>query len=176
MAGGSDLKPSAEALILTLEIDGETFGRLDALRRRFYPPERNRVPAHVTLFYRLPPERKREIAAFLRDIAAGQKPLDIALSAPKPMERGVALFLVSPQLHALRERLAAEWWPWLGEEDRRAFRPHVTLAHGVSDAEARRTEREIAPLSPPRLRGLGLHLWRYRNDGAWQDLQLHRFR
>jgi 2'-5' RNA ligase len=91
------------------------------------------------------------------------------------MESGVGVFLRSPQLNALRDGLAAEWWPWLTAQDQAGFRPHVTIQNKVSAAEARRTEREVAATRIPRIRGVGLHLWRYRN-GPWEDVQLFRFR
>ena len=79
-------------------MDGEAFAALDALRRRYYAPERNLVPAHVTLFYRLPGERSREIKALLAQMASAQRPIEIPAGEVRAMERGVAIFLHSPQL------------------------------------------------------------------------------
>ena len=75
MAARSDLATGPAPFVLTLEMDGESFAALDALRRRYYTPERNLVPAHVTLFHRLPGERSREITAFLARAVAEQKPI-----------------------------------------------------------------------------------------------------
>src|SRR5687767_1288103 len=75
MAAGDGL--AAAPFVLTLELDGESFGRLNELRRLHYPPERNLVPAHVTLFHQLPGDRGREIKALLRMIAAEQEPIEI---------------------------------------------------------------------------------------------------
>jgi 2'-5' RNA ligase len=174
MAAGSALEPAA--LILTVELDGESFARLDELRRRHYPPERNLVPAHVTLFGRLPADHAREFKALLRQVATGRKPTELELGSAKAMETGVAIFLRSPRLTALREALAAEWWPWLADRDRAGFRPHVTIQNGVSAAEARETQQSIAATFRLRkARGVGLHLWRYR-DGPWEHVQLFPFR
>ena len=41
-------------LILTLRLDPESQARFDALRRAHFPPERNLLGAHVTLFHALP--------------------------------------------------------------------------------------------------------------------------
>ena len=175
MAARSDLATGLAPFVLTLEMDGESFAALDALRRRYYAPERNLVPAHVTLFHRLPGERAREIKAFLGKAVAGQKPIEIPAGEVKTMERGVAIFLRSPQLGALREELAQEWWPWLGDEDKRGFRPHITIQTTLDEAEAHRTRQAIAAVfRPPRIRGTGLHLWRYRN-GPWESERLFRF-
>jgi 2'-5' RNA ligase len=175
MAAGSDLT-SPTGFILTLEMDGEAFAELDALRRRYYPPERNLVPAHVTLFYRLPEDRLREIKALLAKVAAGEKPFDIGVGGVKAIERGVAILLHSPRLSQLHGGLAEEWWPWLTEPDKAGFQPHVTIQNNVSAGEAYRTQKAVAAeLSASRIRALGLHLWRYR-DGRWEDDRLFRFR
>jgi 2'-5' RNA ligase len=174
MAAGDGLGEEPP-LILTLEMDGESFARFDELRRRHFPPGRNLVPAHVTLFNRLPAGRAREIKGLLREVAARQKPIDVVVGEAKALERGVAIALRSPQLHALRETLAAEWRPFLAEPDLAAFRPHVTIQNNVSAAEARTTQRQVsAGRLPHSLRGVGLHLWRYR-EGFWEDVQLFRF-
>lgn len=176
MAPSGALEASPASFILTLEMDGEAFAAFDALRRRHTPPEKNLVPAHVTLFYRLPGERAREIKALLARAASAQRPIDIAPGEVKALERGVAIFLRSPQLGALRQGLAHEWWPWLGDKDKASFRPHITIQTNVDEAEAHRTRQAIgASYRPPRIKGIGLHLWRYRG-GPWEHEQLFRFR
>jgi 2'-5' RNA ligase len=175
MATRGGLSSDPASLILTLEMDGESFAALDALRHRYYAPERNLVPAHVTLFYRLPTDRLREIKALLTKIASAQKPIEIPSGEPKVLERGVAIFLHSPQLNALRGELAREWSPWLDEQDQAGFRPHVTIQTTDSEAEARSTMQEIRAIRRPRIRGVGLHLWRYLG-GPWEHEQLFRFR
>ena len=48
---------------------------LDALRRAHFPPARNQLPAHLTLFHHLPPSIEGELGARLgtetRHVAAG---------------------------------------------------------------------------------------------------------
>jgi 2'-5' RNA ligase len=176
MAAGAGLGAATPPFVLTLEMDGGAFARLNELRRRYYPPERNVVPAHVTLFHQLPGDHSREIKAFLRDVVSRQSAIDVEIGEAKEMGGGVAIPLRSPPLLALRERLAAEWWPWLVEQDRGGYRPHVTVQNKVGTAEARQARQEIAAsLRPFTMRGLGLHLWRYRG-GPWEDVQLFRFR
>ena len=166
---------AALPFVLTLELDGESFARLNELRRRYYPPERNNVPAHLTLFRQLPGERGREIKALLKQIADKQRPIEAGRGELKLIERGVAVFVRSPQLLSLRDMLANEWEPWLGDLDR-AFQPHITLQNNVSESEARRTLREItATFRSPSIRGEAFRLWRYR-DGPWEDVRLFRFR
>ena len=46
--------PDDRPLVLTAALDDETFDWLDGLRRRHFPPERNHLAAHLTLFHALP--------------------------------------------------------------------------------------------------------------------------
>jgi 2'-5' RNA ligase len=175
MATGNGLA-ATPPFVLTLEMDGGSFARLDALRKQYFPPERNIVPAHITLFHQLPGDRAREIKAMLRDAVAGRPVLDVEVTEVKFLGQGVGLSLRSPQLLSLRENLAAEWWPWLVAQDRAGYRPHVTLQNKVSAAEARKTQQSVAAsFRPFTIRGMGLHLWRYLG-GPWEDAGLFRFR
>ena len=163
-------------LVLTLDLDGEAFAELQALRRRYYAPERNVVPAHVTLFKALPGERFRDVRRLLQQAAEREPPIEISVEEVRPLEQGVAVFLRSPRLAALRDQLAREWEPWLAEPDRLRFQPHATIATTGSEAEARRLVRQVsAELRLRRIVGAGLHLWRYR-DGPWEDVRVFRFR
>ena len=175
MAAGSNLASPPAPFVLTLEMDGESFARFDQLRRQHYPPERNMVPAHVTLFYRLPGGEGREIKALLGKAAAKEKIFPVVVGEVKAMERGVAIMLHAPQLSALRRALAAEWWPWLTDQDRLGFRPHVTIANNLGAGEARQIRESVAvTFRAPAMRAVGLHLWRYRN-GPWESERLFRF-
>ncbi len=176
MALGGGLEGRIAPFVLTLELDGYSFAQLDALRRRYFPPERNLVPAHVTMFHQLPGDRGRDIKAMLKAAADKNTRIDIEVAEVKNMERGVAVFLRSARLNALRDSLAAEWAPWLADQDRSGFRPHVTVQNKVDAAEARRTQRLVAAeLRLRTLTGIGLHLWRYAG-GPWEHVQLFRFR
>lgn len=175
MASGGDLSAAAAPLVLTLQLDGGSFAKLNTLRRRYYPPERNLVPAHLTLFHQLPGERAREVRALLALVAKSQRRIGIAPGELREMGRGVALFLRSPQLAALRDQLAREWGPWLTQQDQAGFQPHVTIQNGVAAPQARQTLRELqGELGRLTVEGTGLQLWRYLG-GPWQDLAVFRF-
>ena len=176
MAAGDSLSPGNQPFVLTLEMDGESFARFEELRRRYYPPERNLVPAHLTLFHQLPGDHRREVKALIGSVCRGHAAIDMEVAEVKALERGVAVFLRSPRLMALRDELAREWWAWLGDQDRAGFRPHVTIQNNVDGATARAAQRSVnAGGLPRKVRGTGLHLWRYRG-GPWEDVQLYRFR
>ena len=167
----SDVPP----LIVTLALDGASFARLDDLRRRHYPPERNRVPAHLTLFHALPgaslPAVKRDLAA----ICAARRPFDLRASGWTSLDRGVALAFSSPELLALRRELAFEWRDHLTAQDSARIAPHVTVQNKVAPREADALLRELqAGLRPFAARAEGLLLWRYLG-GPWDLVRRYRF-
>lgn len=159
---------SAAPLILTLRFDRATFARLDGLRRAHFPPERNHIPAHLTLFHALPGEAKEEILDNLHVACAGTAPLALRITGPRSLGRGVALEVEAPGLAALRRLLAQQWRPWLTPQDAQGFRPHVTIQNKVAPDEARALLDAMTPTFEPwEARGEGLLLWHYRG-GPWE--------
>lgn len=160
----------ARALILTLKLDEAAFDWLQALRRRWFPPERNLVPAHLTLFHNLPGAELDVVRATLRDACARTGPLTLEGTGPRSLGRGVAFGFRAPELAAFRAGLADAWDPWLTAQDRQAFRPHVTVQNKVDPEEARALlERLQADGEPFEMIGEGVLLWRYRG-GPWEAL------
>ncbi|CAA9380900.1 MAG: FIG00800187: hypothetical protein [uncultured Phycisphaerae bacterium] len=161
--------PAAAPLILTLGFDGATFGVVDRLRRAHFPPKRNFIPAHLTLFHHLPGERVEAVVADLHDLASRTAAFDLALAGPRFLGKGVALDVVAPPLLRVRADLATRWAAWLGPQDAQPYRrPHVTVQNKVDPAVARglyeRMRREWEPLAG---RGESLRLWRYLG-GPWE--------
>lgn len=157
-------------LILTLALDRESFARFDGLRRRHFPPERNLIPAHLTLFHHLPGAEAGRLLADLAAAARDRGPLPLRVSGLLLLGRGVAFRVESPELQELRARLAAAWSPWLGAQDRQPFRPHVTVQNKVAPADARALHAALSNGFAPFVAwGEGLLLWRYLG-GPWQEL------
>jgi 2'-5' RNA ligase len=162
-------------LIVTLEMDGRSQERFDRLRELHFPPERNFLRAHLTLFHKLPGERATEISADLGEICQSREPLTMTATNLRSLGRGVAYELSSPKLVALRRELAGSWAAWLGAQDRQGFRPHVTVQNKVSPERARALhERLQASFLPFEVEGLGLSLWRYLG-GPWEPAGTYLF-
>jgi hypothetical protein len=88
---------TAAPLILTLAMDDASFERFDALRREHFPPDRNLIPAHLTLFHHLPGgEREGEVAGVVGDACRMYRPMTLRVTGLKFMGRGVAYTLESP--------------------------------------------------------------------------------
>jgi 2'-5' RNA ligase len=164
-----------EPLILTLALDGATFARLDGLRRRYFPPERNVVPAHLTLFHALPGENAAQIRRELAEICARQKAFGIEAVGLRSLGNGVAMAFSSAELVRLRQALAREWRDWLTAQDSAKIAPHVTIQNKVGADVARTTLRELeAEFRPFTARAEGLNLWRYLG-GPWGPEKAFRF-
>ena len=160
--------PPDPPLILTLGLESRAFDTLDALRRQHFPPERNLLAAHLTLFHALPPEHARAIGARLRSVASATPAPRLRFAQPRWLGRGVAIDVEAPELAQLRGQLAAAWAPWLTPQDRQGYRPHVTIQNKVPPEQARRLHAELAASWVPfESVGAGLLLWRYLG-GPWE--------
>jgi 2'-5' RNA ligase len=165
----------APPLIVTLLLDGAAQERFDRLRTAHFPPERNVIAAHVTLFHALPGEHLDAVRSELAD-AADRPAFDIAVTGVRFLGRGVAYALESSEVAALRGGLASAWQPWLTPQDRQRQAPHVTVQNKVQPDVARALhERLRAEFVPWTVRARGLGLWRYLG-GPWEAVAELPFR
>jgi hypothetical protein len=165
----------AGALIVTAEMAGPDQAWLDRLRRTHFPPERNYLSAHLTMFHALPPSSENAVKASLRREAAERSP-QAMLAGLMNLGRGVAYRVVSDDLERIRERLAAEFHGLLTAQDGQGWRPHVTIQNKVEPAVAKDLFRRLESTFEPRplhIAGLGLH--RYL-DGPWEKIAVYPFR
>jgi 2'-5' RNA ligase len=156
-------------------MDERSQEHFDRLRERHFPPERNHLRAHLTLFHELPGEREADISADVREICREHEPLTLAATGLRFLGRGVAYELSTPELSALRRELTRGWEPWLSAQDRQGFKPHVTVQNKVSPEQARVLYQELqASFAPFEVRGVGLSLWRYLG-GPWEEAGTYLF-
>ncbi|RBY85350.1 2'-5' RNA ligase family protein [Blastococcus sp. TF02A-26] len=162
-------------LIVTLLLDEEAQQRFDRLREAHFPPERNHLAAHVTLFHALPGEELATVDADLA-AAADRPPFPVQVTGVRSLGRGVAYTLASAELAELRAGLAAAWAPWLTPQDRQRHAPHVTVQNKVDPAVARALHADLsAGFVPEVVPARGLGLWRYLG-GPWEPVAEHPFR
>lgn len=163
-------------LIVTAELPAPLQVRMHALRRAHYPPERNRVAAHVTLFHALPPFCEQELRELLARLMAAHPPPPARIEGVMALDRGTAVRLTSPALLALRDQIADRFDTLLSPQDRHTPRLHVTIQNKVAPREARALQEQLAPMLPPldfRFAGLALHAWL---GGPWEGLKRWSFR
>lgn len=155
-------------LILSLELDANSFEKLDALRRAHFPPARNVLSAHLTLFHALPGEKENEIGRFLGEIAARTPNLPLQFPGVRFLGRGVAAQVVAPELELLRRELSSRWRPFLSRQDAQTIRPHVTIQNKVTPEAAKALFQKLeANWKAWEGQGTALLLWRYRG-GPWE--------
>ncbi len=170
------LAPPPAPLILTLEMDSSSFDFFEACRREYFPRELNRVPAHLTLFHRLPAEETRVIVETLEAACREQSPTAIHIAGLRNLGRGVAFRVESAALARFRSQLAAAYSVWLTPQDRQPFKPHITVQNKVTPEEARRVLAVLGGGSwSHSVTGVGVLLWRYLG-GSWELLGVYAFR
>ncbi|MCE3550428.1 2'-5' RNA ligase family protein [Pseudonocardia sp. RS11V-5] len=161
---GEDVDP----LVVAAVLDEPAQSRLNLLRRRHFPPERNHLDAHVTLFHALPGEQEPEVAAALAT-ATRRTPPEVVVGEPRLLGRGVAFRIDAPGLLALRAELARTFDPWLTAQDRGKRELHVTVQNKVPPDRARALHAVLANDAPEPTAVVALGLWRYLG-GPWAPL------
>jgi 2'-5' RNA ligase len=162
-------------LIVMLRFDETSFARFDAERRRHFPPARNHIPAHLTLFHHLPGNHHGEIAEGLASVAARQAPFHLVVSSLRFLGQGTAYAIDSPKLQRLRAEIAGGWSAHLTRQDAQGFRPHVTIQNKTDAATAKAIFKRLSTsFMPFQALATGLLLWRYRG-GPWEAACEYRF-
>ena len=161
-------------IIVSAVLGEPDFTTLDALRRAHFPPERNVLSAHLTLFHHLPPSSEDELKQLIRDEARGNDP-QARLSGLINLGGGVAFRVESPDLEDIRARIAERFAPMLMPQDRNPWRAHVTVQNKVKPAEARALLEQLSSdFKPRQLLLTGLAAWSYRG-GPWEPVAGYAF-
>ena len=166
--------PPAPIIVTAIFGDGDN-GWLQELRRLHYPPERNRVPAHLTLFRHLPPSVAAELDSRLAGCARAAPPA-ASIAAIADLGEGTALSVRSEELEDMRGDLALALRGLLTPQDLSPWWPHITIQNKVDPRAARRLQQRLKADFRPRLLAIrGLATWLYR-DGGWEPLKTYMFR
>ncbi|WP_020188100.1 2'-5' RNA ligase family protein [Methylopila sp. 73B] len=175
MSDASAKPRNTPPLILTLRLDQARQLRFDALRQEHFPPERNYLSAHVTLFHHLPGEEVLEIIERLRAIMDGRPPPSVTVDSVASLGRGVAFRLTSPDTLEIRRALATEWRPRLTSQDLNFGGLHVTVQNKVAPAVAQDLLARLrSGFAPHDFLAPGLDLWRYLG-GPWEHVHAFDF-
>lgn len=173
--GAAPTDPLYAPLIVTAELPADVMAWADGLRRAHFPPERNQVRAHVTLFHALPPWLEGEARALLVDLAAAPPP-PATIARVLDLGGGTALGIECPAMLDVRDEIAERFHGLLTAQDSHAARLHVTIQNKVDRPPARALQAELAAGFRPRsfrFHGLGLHVY---EGGPWRTLRTFAFR
>jgi hypothetical protein len=162
-------------LIVIAELGGDDFRWLDGLRRKYFPPERNQLAAHLTMFHALPPFVEAEARHRLAELSKNPPPRAL-VTGLMDLGGGVAYRVASDDLDDIRAELKAGFHGLLTAQDAGGWRPHVTIQNKVAPKVARELLQELGSRfdqRPLAISGLGLH--RYLG-GPWEALAQYPFR
>ena len=160
--------------IVTLKLDADSQAFFEVMRQKHFPPERNQIGAHLTLFHTLP--STAETAEVLRWVAGQHAAFTLQVTGLRSLGKGVAYTLRSAELLAVHAELAQAYAEHLSAQDRQRFMPHVVVQNKAQPAEARALLAELqGGFEPFAVRALGLELWNYLG-GPWRLAEEFAFR
>lgn len=157
------------ALIVTLQMDPASAAALTALRSAHFPPSRNWLGAHITLFHALPIAELPRVRLDLAELAQETAPFSLHVERVQFLGAGVAYAMAATEALRLRASLAARWAALLGAQDRQWRGPlHVTVQNKVRPEQARALHAELArDFVSWRVGATGFGLW-YYVGGPWE--------
>ena len=161
----------AQPFILTLKLDEVSQAFFNAARKKYFPPERNYLDAHLMLFHQLPAESATYdfFKAFHHQTFAMQVTGLMRLGA------GVAYGVESEALRSLHQLCSRHFHRGLIAQDRQGFRPHMTIMNKTTPEQARILMAQLQEdFHPFTITAIGLDLWTYLN-GPWQHQQTRLF-
>ena len=158
--------------ILTADLDGDSFAWLDALRRQHFPPERNVLAAHLTLFHRLSGPQIERLSA----LTMPSQPIGLEFPSVRFLGTGVAFTVRSPGLERLRGEIAAAFQDELSRQDSQKWMPHVTVQNKAPPDLAREVFTTLQQTFNGRTgQATGLSIWEYLG-GPWRLARRQPFR
>jgi hypothetical protein len=162
--------------IVTAGLPRDLFAWANGLRRAHFPPERNHLHAHVTLFHSFAPSLYEELKTVLPRIAGEFAPVPARLTGLMDLGKGTALAIESAGMLRLRQMIADHFHGSLTEQDQHKPRLHITIQNKVSKEDARELQSRLSAQIEARdfhFTGLELHIYR---GGPWEEAGKFAFR
>ncbi|XUU59689.1 2'-5' RNA ligase family protein [Erythrobacter sp. HA6-11] len=166
----------ANPFIVTAKLPPDIQSWAEGLRRAHYPPERNHLHAHVTMFHSFAPSLLEELKDYLPRIAGEFAAPAGEIKGVMDLGKGTAIALEAPELLSLREIIADHFHGSLTAQDLYEPRPHITIQNKVTKEEARALQVRLVSELEPRsftFPSLELHLYR---GGPWDLVKTSSFR
>jgi hypothetical protein len=161
-------------LILTLTLDNHSQQYFNALRKEHFPPERNYLDAHLTLFHHLP-ANEPQLIIDMEALVKQYNVLNLQVTEIKSIGNGVAYKLECSQLLNLHKQMQQQWEAWLTPQDRQKLWPHITIQNKVDPAKAQLLKTQLEEsFKPFEAVGTGLSLFEYQG-GPWEFVRGFEF-
>ena len=159
-------------LILTLRMDKESHSFFNQQRLLHFPPSRNFLQAHLTLYHKIPDDAYTY--QVLQDL--DKEIFKLAVTGLIHLGNGVAYKIESAALHALQLKLRSSFENILTAQDKQGFRPHITIQNKVPAETANKLFKDTSgTFKPMEAEAVGLDLWRYLN-GPWEHVRFYPFK
>jgi hypothetical protein len=155
-----------QPFILTATIPEPFRGWAEGLRRAHFPPERNHLHAHVTLFHAFAPSLRDELSSFIPEVAREFAPPQGRVVGLLDFGRGTAIRLEAPGLLGIRRLIADHFHGTLTDQDLHEPRLHITVQNKVTKEEARQLQASLEPKLDP---------WIKRGTFTFPSLELHQY-
>lgn len=157
-------------IILTAKMDDPSQRFFNEKRRAHFPPDRNYLDAHITLFHKLPGDQLEQIRNDLNISLDDISPLPACASDIFFMGFGSAYEIECPALTDLHASLAQHWQNWLSPQDAQKFKPHITFQNKVpADTAKAIYADERQKFAPFDFEIIGLALY-YYDGGPWEHI------
>ena len=172
---GHSADHKGKVLVISAKFDRRTQDYLQEKRDQYFPKERNVVPAHISLFHKLPGEELSSIRNELKKQTRRAHPLQAHIAEVKRFGHGGAFEVRCGGLDKIHAALREAFHPWLTAQDAQPYRSHVTYQNKVSKAEAEEAYQELnKEFNPFRGAVVALELWWYH--GHWEPAGSFRLR
>ena len=153
-------------LVITLKIDEPSQLFFDAQRTAHFPAHANYVPAHITLFHKLPVDNfviENGLATFAKHPA-----FELLITDTMLHNSSVAYSIQSETLQKLHAQMQHTFAPFLIRNDKKILTPHITIQNKVTAYKAYKTHvLLLADFKPFVVQALGFTSW-YYVKGYWE--------
>jgi len=166
----------AGPLIVTALLGPADQAWFDRMRAMHFPPDRNQLAAHLTLFHAIPPMLEQELRQRLAAMAAELPPPRADVVGLMNLGGGTAFRIVSDDLDAIRAELADAFRGALTQQDGYGWRPHITVQNKVTAAEARALGEQLERTFTPRPLGVSGLAYDHYAGGPWLPGRRYPFR
>ena len=160
-------------LVVTLKIDKPSQFFFDKQRTAYFPAHANYVPAHITLFHKLPVDNfviENGLATFAKHPAFELLITDIMLH-----NSSVVFSIQSDALQKLHAQMQHTFEPFLIRNDRKILTQHITIQNKVTAYKAYKTHALLlADFKPFVVQALGYTSW-YYVKGYWEMKEEYLF-
>lgn len=159
-------------LILTLALDDASQQYFNKLRKLHFPPERNYLDAHLTLFHHLPQGEDAIIQA-IEHLTKQHQKMQVQVTGLRSIGNGVAFSMESNPLQQMHKQLQNDWQQWLIPQDRQKLWSHITIQNKVKPEEAKKLKEMLEQdFEPFVVEGIGLSLYEYLG-GPWKFVRCY---